>query len=183
MNLGLAKFAVKQPNEGIAYLRHALDVNPKDNRPRIWIAQTLTSLDSLPEALETYQAAIAQDSVNAEAYRGAGVVLLLQKNWGDAIPYLEKAVAMEGDNIQGHIWLGQAYSNSGELGKAKAEFNRAIDIDPNNKEAANGLALIRRYEQQKALKGSGAKPAEASPAPKQGTPTKPGGAAKKSATP
>jgi len=185
MNIGLAKLAVKQPNEGIVYLRRALDANPKDNRPRIWIAQTLTSLDSLPEALEMYQAAIAGDSTSADAFRGAGVVLLLQKNWGDAVPYLEKANELEPTNIQGHIWLAQAYSNSGDINRAKGEFNKAIDIDPNNPEAAKGLELIRKYEQQKALKASGAtKPAEGGAAPKPGTATKSGAAAKKSgATP
>ncbi|HEY2924212.1 MAG TPA: tetratricopeptide repeat protein [Candidatus Eisenbacteria bacterium] len=176
LNIGLAKLAMKEPSVGIGYLRRALEVNPKETRARIWIAQTLTSIDSLPEALEMYQSAIAQDSVNAEAFRGAGVVLLLQKNWSDAIPYLEKAIELEPTNIQGHIWLAQAYSNSGDLSKAKSEFNKAIDIDPNNPDAAKGLELIRRYEQQKAQKQNGAaKPADAA---------KPGGAAKKSgATP
>jgi len=176
LNIGLAKLAVKEPSAGIYYLRRALEVNPKETRARIWIAQTLTSLDSLPEALEMYQSAIAPDSVeaaratNADALRGAGVVLLLQKNWGEAIPHLERAVALEPDNIQGHIWLAQAYSNSGEVMKAKAEFNKAIDINPNNPDAIKGLELIRRYEQQKAAKASGAtKPAEA---------VKPGGAVK-----
>ncbi len=156
LNIGLAKLAVKQPSEGIYYLRRALDVNPKETRARVWIAQTLTSLDSLPEALEMYQSAVAQDTANAEAYRGAGVVLLLQKNWSDAIPYLERANQIEPDNIQGHIWLAQAYSNSGDIPKAKAEFNRAIDINPNNPDAAKGLELIRKYEQQKSMKQSGA---------------------------
>src|SRR2546428_140805 len=41
LNIGLAKLAVKEPSAGIAYLRRALDVNPKENRARIWIAQTL----------------------------------------------------------------------------------------------------------------------------------------------
>jgi len=159
MNIGLAEMAVKQPNVGIAYLRRALEVNPKDNRPRIWIAQTLTTLDSLPGALETYQAAIAQEPGNAEAQRGAGVVLLLQKNWADAIPYLEKAAQQEPENIQGHIWLAQAYSNSGDIAKAKTEFNKVFEYDPNNKEAAKGLDYIRKYEAAKAAKG--AKPAEA----------------------
>ena len=177
LNIGLAKLAMKEPSVGIGYLRRALDVNPKETRARIWIAQTLTALDSLPEALEMYQSAIAQDSTNAEAYRGAGVVLLLQKNWGDAIPNLEKAVQIEPDNIQGHIWLGQAYSNSGDVQKAKAEFNKAIDINPNNPEAAKGLALIRKYEEQKAAKASGAaKPAESA---KPAAAAKPGATVKK----
>jgi tetratricopeptide (TPR) repeat protein len=180
MNIGLAKLAVKQPNEGIEYLRRALEVNPKDNRPRIWIAQTLTSLDSLPEALEMYQQAIAAEPQNAEAQRGAGVVLLLQKNWADAIPYLEKAVQLEPENIQGHIWLAQAYSNSGDLNRAKAEFNKVFEYDPNNKDAAKGLDYIRKYEAAKAAKLSGAaKPAEA---PKGEAASK-SGAAKKSGTP
>ncbi|TMQ61488.1 MAG: tetratricopeptide repeat protein [Candidatus Eisenbacteria bacterium] len=193
MNIGLAELAVKQPNVGIAYLRRALDVNPKDNRPRIWIGQTLTSLDSLPEALEMYQQAMAAEPENAEAQRGAGVVLLLQKNWADAIPSLEKAVQLEPENIQGHIWLAQAYSNSGDIPKAKAEFNKVFDLDPNNKEAAKGLDYIRKYEAAKAAKQSGAtKPAEAAkqsgtakPAadPKQGETAIKSGAAKKSGTP
>jgi len=184
MNIGLAKFAVKQPNEGIAYLRHALDVNPKDNRPRIWIAQTLTSLDSLPEAQEMYQAAIEADSTSAEAYRGAGVVLLLQKNWPDAIPPLERAARLDPENVQGLIWLGQAYSNSGEIDKAKATFNKVFDIDPSNQQAAQSMQYIRKYEEQKALRASKAGSAtqgsaSQTDAPKPGTAKKSGGAAKK----
>ncbi|HXF59563.1 MAG TPA: tetratricopeptide repeat protein [Candidatus Saccharimonadales bacterium] len=167
MNIGLAKYAVKQPTEGNDYLRRALALNPQDNRPRLWIAQTLTSQDSLPEAQEMYQAAIAgADSTNtagaAEAYRGSGVVLLLQKNWADAAQPLERAVQLDPGNIQGHIWLAQAYSNSGQIAQAKSEFNKAIDIDPNNREASQGLASIRKYEEQKAAKaaaGKGAAPA------------------------
>ena len=189
MNIGLAEFAVKKPSEGIAYLRHALDVNPKDNRPRIWIAQTLTSLDSLPEAQEMYQAAIEQDSTNAEAYRGVGVVYLLQKNWPDAIPPLERAARLEPQQVQGLIWLGQAYSNSGEIDKAKAVFNKVFDIDPSNAQAAKSMEYIRKYEEQKALRASKAGSAaqgsaSQTDAPKPGTAKKPGGAGKKSgATP
>jgi tetratricopeptide (TPR) repeat protein len=189
MNIGLAEYAVKQPNVGNDYLRRALALSPKDNRPRIWIAQTLTSLDSLPEAQEMYQEAVEQDSTNADAYRGVGVVYLLQKNWPDAIPPLERASQIEPEHIQGLIWLAQAYSNSGEIDKAKATFNKVFDIDPNNAQAAQGMNYIRKYEEQKALKASKAGAAtqgsaSQTDAPKQGTAVKPGGAAKKSgATP
>ena len=198
LNIGLALLAVKKPNEGVSYLRRALDVNPKENRARIWIAQTLTSLDSLPEAQEMYQSAIVEGdstsaesnkAVNADGYRGVGVVLLLQRNWPDAIPPLEKAVQIEPENIQGHIWLAQAYSNSGEIDKAKNEFNKVFDIDPNNADAVRGMDYIRKYEEQKALKAAkaaGATQGSASQtdAPKQGTTVKKGGAARKSgATP
>lgn len=157
LNLGLCKLQAKDPNGGIETLRRALDANPKETRARIWIAQTLTSLDSLPEAFEMYQSVIAQDSTYAEAFRGAGLVLLLQKNWADAQTYLQQAVAIDPTNVPGHIWLGQAYSNAGDVGQAKMEFNKALDIDPTNREASKGLELIRKYEQQRELKASGTK--------------------------
>jgi tetratricopeptide (TPR) repeat protein len=95
-----------------------------------------------------------------------GVVLLLQKNWADAIPPLVHANELEPGNLQGHIWLAQAYSNSGQVNEAKTEFNRAIDIDPNNADAAKGLDLIRKYEAQKAMKAAGGqKAADTSAAP------------------
>lgn len=158
LNLGLCKLQAKDPNGAIETLRRALDANPNETRARIWIAQTLTSLDSLPEAFETYQVAIAQDSTNADAHRGAGLVLLLQKNWAEAQTYLEHAVALQPDNLPGHIWLGQAYSNAGDVGQAKVEFNKALDLDPTNREASKGLELIRKYEAQREAKAGGAKP-------------------------
>jgi tetratricopeptide (TPR) repeat protein len=159
LNIGLAELATKNPSTGIAYLRRALAANPKETRARIWIAQTLTSMDSLPEAYEMYQSA-TQDSgsANAEAFRGMGVVLLLQKRWPEAVQPLTRAVAMEPDNIQGRIWLAQAYSNAGKIPEAKEQFNKALDIDPNNRDASKGLELIRKYEQQKQAKKSGATP-------------------------
>ena len=175
LNLGLALLAVKQPVAGVDVLRRALAANPKETRARVWIAQTLTSLDSLPEAFDMYQSAIAQDSTNAEAYRGAGVVLLLQKNWPEAAIYLERAVQLDPANLQGHVWLAQSYSNSGDVSKAKMEFNKALDIDPNNRDASKGLELIRKYEEQKALKKSGTAPTGTAPSGTKTGGTAPGG--------
>jgi tetratricopeptide (TPR) repeat protein len=122
-----------------------------------------------------YQSAIAQDSTNAEAYRGAGVVLLLQKNWPEAATYLEHAVQLDPTNLQGHVWLAQAYSNSGDVPKAKMEFNKALDIDPNNRDASKGLELIRKYEEQKALKKTGTAPSGTPPSGTKTSGTAPGG--------
>jgi len=153
LNLGLAELAMKNPSGGIGYLRRALDQSPKDARTRIWIAQTLTSMDSLAEASEMYQSAIDQENTNAEAYRGLGVVFLLQKRWADAVTPLSKAAELEPNHLQGRIWLAQAYSNAGDAPKAKEQFNKALDIDPTNREASKGLELIRKYEQAKQAKG------------------------------
>jgi cytochrome c-type biogenesis protein CcmH/NrfG len=53
---------------------------------------------------------------------------------------------MEPDHVQGHVWLGQTYVKCKDLTRAKEEFNRALEIDPTNQQASQGLQLLRDFE-------------------------------------
>ena len=142
----------------------------------IWIGQTMLTMepDSLPVALETYRAAIAADSANADAYRGAGLALLLMDNCTEGLGYFQKGTELQPDHVQGHIWLGQTYSKCRDQAKAKMEFNKALEIDPTNREASRGLDIIRKWEEQQ-LQRKGAKPSGAGAKP-SGPGAKPSGA-------
>jgi tetratricopeptide (TPR) repeat protein len=162
LNLALSKLQLGDKPRAIEILRRALAVNPKDTRAMIWIGQTMLTMepDSLPVALETYRAAIAIDSTNADAYRGAGLAFLLMDNCSEGLGYFQKAAALQPDHVQGHIWLGQTYSKCRDQANAKVEFNKALELDPTNREASRGLEIIRKWEQQqlqrKGSKSSGA---------------------------
>jgi tetratricopeptide (TPR) repeat protein len=162
LNLALSKLQLGDKPKAIEILRRALAVNPKDIRAMIWIGQTMLTMepDSLPVALETYRAAIAIDSTNADAYRGAGLAFLLMDNCSEGLGYFQKAAGLQPDHVQGHIWLGQTYSKCRDQTNAKVEFNKALELDPTNREASRGLEIIRKWEQQqlerKGSKSSGA---------------------------
>lgn len=162
LNLALSKLQLGDKPKAIEILRRALAVNPKDIRAMIWIGQTMLTMepDSLPVALETYRAAIAIDSTNADAYRGAGLAFLLMDNCSEGLGYFQKGAVLQPDHVQGHIWLGQTYSKCRDQTNAKVEFNKALELDPTNKEASRGLEIIRKWEQQqlerKGSKSSGA---------------------------
>jgi len=158
LNLALSKLQLNDKPKAIEILRRALAVNPKDVRAMIWIGQTMLTMepDSLPVALETYRAAIAIDSTNADAYRGAGLAFLLMDNCTEGLGYFQKAAELQPDHVQGHIWLGQTYSKCRDQTHAKLEFNKALEIDPTNREASRGLEIIRKWEQQQ-LERKGAK--------------------------
>ena len=150
LNLALCDLQLGDKPKAIELLRRALVVNPKDARALVWIGQTMLTMepDSLPTALESYRAAIEIDSTNADAYRGAGLALLLMDNCNEGLGYFQKAVALQPDHVQGHIWLGQTYSKCRDQTNAKVEFNNALQIDPTNREASRGLEIIRKWEQQ-----------------------------------
>ena len=100
------------------------------------------------------------DSTNGDAVRGAGLALLLLDNCNDALQWLARGTALEPEHVQGHIWLAQGYLKCKDVPRGKIEFNRVIEIDPTNKQASDGLALIRKFEdaqQKRAAQQSGSK--------------------------
>lgn len=158
LNLGLSQLQIGEKSNAIATLRRALAVKPNDARTMVWIGQTLMQMepDSLPVALDTFRQAAAADSSSGDALRGAGLSLLLMDNCTEALAYLEQGARTQPEHVQGHIWLGQAHSKCRDQTKAKAEFNKALEIDPTNQEASRALEAIRKWEAQRAA-GAGAK--------------------------
>lgn len=160
LNLGLCRLQMQQKSEAIEVLRKALVIRPNDARTMVWIGQTLLSMepDSLPIALETYQAAVAADSSSADALRGAGLALLLMDRCVDGNQYLARATGIDPEHVQGHIWLAQGLNKCRDVGGAKVEFNKAIELDPNNREAADGLRRIREWEEKQRARQSAGTP-------------------------
>jgi superkiller protein 3 len=154
LNLGLAKMQMKQNSEAIGYLRQAVALKPNDKtnavHARVWVGQILMQMeaDSLPAALQSFQEAAAADSANGDALRGAGLAYLLMDNCANALDWLGRGTQVEPEHVQGHIWLAQGYLKCKNIPQAKVEFNKALEIDPTNRPASDGLNLIRKYEDQ-----------------------------------
>ena len=74
-----------------------------------------------------------------------GCRLLANESPHAAVVALERARDLEPDKGSIRETLGRAYFRSGRFGEARAEFSRAVDIDPVNDYAlfALGLSLLR----------------------------------------
>jgi len=158
LNLGLCQLQGGEKSGAIETFRRSLAIKPNDARTLIWVGQTLLTMepDSLPVAFETYEAAMAADSSSADAQRGAGLALLLMDRCGDAVPYFIQSTTMDPDNVQGHVWLAQTYSKCKDLARAKEEFNKALELDPTNGPASQGLQIIRNFEAKQQARAAGA---------------------------
>jgi tetratricopeptide (TPR) repeat protein len=71
-------------------------------------------------------------------------------NWDRAISACEKAVALEPNNSEYHLWLGRAYGEKADAAnfftaaglakKVRTEFERSVALDPNSAVARTDLA-------------------------------------------
>lgn len=91
----------------------------------------------------------AQQPNDAASLFNQGKAALQQNAPEKAASLLEQAVAKAGNVSEYHYWLGQAYGMQAQRAslfgqaslakKTKAEFDRAVELDPNNLEARQGL--------------------------------------------
>jgi tetratricopeptide (TPR) repeat protein len=111
--------------------------------------QDLLAAGRVDQALQTLEQQI-HNSPTAEAYN-----LLCRSHfelgaWDAGIPACEKAISLAPDNGIYHLWLGRIYgekadragflSAAGLAGKVRTEFERAVQLAPNNWEARTDLA-------------------------------------------
>ena len=90
-------------------------------------------------------------------------------NWDQAISACEKSVAIDANNSMYHLWLGRSYgekadnssifSAPGLAKKARAEFETAVQLNPENVDARGDLSEF--YVEAPGMMGGGTDKAEA----------------------
>jgi tetratricopeptide (TPR) repeat protein len=71
-----------------------------------------------------------------------GRALFQDGNNAEAQPYLVEAVAMDPKVWDYHYWLAESYEKSGNLPAARAEYQRALQLNPDSKEVKLKLTAL-----------------------------------------
>lgn len=96
------------------------------------------------KALDDYLEAVRWNPLNAIALRGAGEMLIKLDRPAEAACHLEAAVKLDPKYGPAYRALGVAYDNSEEWLKSYQALKHAVEINPEDKAAAAGIARIER---------------------------------------
>jgi tetratricopeptide (TPR) repeat protein len=124
--------------------------------------QALLAAGRADQALEILDGQI-RTTPTAEGYNLICRAYFEMENWDAGIPACEKAVAMAPENGVYHLWLGRVYGEkadragflkaAGLAGKVRAEFERAVELNPKSWEGRSDLAEF--YLEAPAIVGGG----------------------------
>lgn len=112
------------------------------------------SIGRWADALEAYEEALSLDDKSVEARAQAGRCRLRLGRGNEAADDLEAAIAVA-ENLEVTWWveLGDAYIQNGDEDRAAANFQAALERDPNRAEAFAGMGLLyirnRAYQMAK----------------------------------
>lgn len=115
------------------------------------------------EAQQAFEALAQSDPENGDIQFYLGRLALQRDNPSQALVHLEKAVALAPHDSRFHLRLGDAYGRSAQkaglfskmslAAKCRAEYEKAVELDPKSLEAR--LSLLGFYQQAPAIAGGG----------------------------
>jgi tetratricopeptide (TPR) repeat protein len=94
------------------------------------------------QATAAYQEAMLMDPDLVQCSLYLTAIYLDSRNYGDAIPLLERSAVNEPENAAIHLNLGIAYRGASRYEDAKREYNRVLELQPENPEPTLNLAIL-----------------------------------------
>jgi tetratricopeptide (TPR) repeat protein len=110
-----------------------------------WAALALQD-GQIDQARQTWQQILAQDPNHALAHRGLGVIAYMEQDYSEAIADLQVAEKFDPYDPITRFYMGLALKSSGDLEKARVEFERAafLGSDPELVSQAEAYAQALR---------------------------------------
>jgi tetratricopeptide (TPR) repeat protein len=132
--LGRAKYNENRFEEAIQAFQKCLVLRPRYVLAANGVGLSYEGLNRMPEAITWLQNAISwQEGVqqkSPEPYIDMGELLTQQARFDEALPILQKAVALDLRNIRAHEKLGKVFISLNRLPEAQNEIEQTIALDP-----------------------------------------------------
>jgi len=143
--LGWSLLALGRYEEAVEYGLQGLQVAPSDQRVLHIVGEARFQLGDDPEALEYFQryiAAAPQGNLVPQVYRNIGEILIRFEEYNRADIALSTAVHHNGNNAGWWARLGYAREQAEEFESARSAYERALELNSANTEAAGGLERL-----------------------------------------
>ncbi|MGC2197000.1 MAG: tetratricopeptide repeat protein [Terriglobales bacterium] len=140
LELAMVYLGMGQSDPALDALRNAIKSSPQQLIPRKVYVSVLTFLHQTDAAIDAWReiAKIAPD--DRHAISGLGILLMEQKRYGEALPYLE-TTAQSDHSPAAQTRLSAAYLQAGQTEKGTATLEKIVDAEP-TAEVWNAVAFV-----------------------------------------
>ncbi len=134
------KLTPPEVQQGISYLQQAIEIDPAYALAYVGLSEAYRSLalagemnpnESLTKARAAAQKAIEFDDALAEAHGALAVTMFWYDwNWNEAEQQYKRALELNPNVVDVHLFYAHLLSNTGRHAEALAEVKRARELDP-----------------------------------------------------
>ena len=144
--LGIIYFGQGDKEGAKAAFEHALALDGRSYDANYYLAQLYIDAGRLDNATRLLRRLAELYSSQYEPNLRLGQVLMMQKLYTDALPYLEKAVTLRKSDPEALFMLGECYLALDRIDSAQQQYQLVLSVNPGNAEARKRLLDIMRYK-------------------------------------
>ena len=146
---GLVDFHAGRQADALKLFEAAVTADPTDVYARYYRALARGALNDLPGAITDLRAVLAERPDFDDAALELGIALVQSGAYQEAQPWLEQAQRRADLDAQASLFLGLSELRRGDLGAARANFERAGIKSPERKLAAEYYLGVTDYQEGK----------------------------------
>ncbi|WP_131537709.1 tetratricopeptide repeat protein [Pedobacter nototheniae] len=139
LRLGWLYYLAKNYTASQNYYSRAVSIRPNSVEAKFGFIKPLSLLSNWTKVLEQYSDILKIDPQNTQANYWAGVIIYNRKQYAAASKYFAKVVGLYPFDYDGNHMLGWSLLFLGRNGEAKACFERALLIKPEDTSSIDGL--------------------------------------------
>lgn len=140
--LGVVAEQEGQPLEAEARYRRAVELDPENSLPRVRLGYLCFDRKQYANARRHFEAAIQVDDTEAMAWLGLSEIARWRKDFAEQLSLCQRAAELSPDDPNVHNQLGTAHDALGQEREARAAYEKALELDPRNRQAANNLGYL-----------------------------------------
>jgi tetratricopeptide (TPR) repeat protein len=147
LSLGHALRALKRYDEALQVFSIAADLAPTDPRPSGGIGMIYYAREEYEAALPPLERSIQIDPNYANGYAQLAWIAYVQAAYPKAQPLFERAIELDSDRARQAQYrhaLGWSYVNTHQASRAREQFVKALELNPDLQGARDGLAQLDR---------------------------------------
>jgi tetratricopeptide (TPR) repeat protein len=146
--LGVLTMTTGRPAEAVGLLRRALVERGDDVETRLAYANALAASGERAEAIDGYQAILADDPTHHGALVNLANTLRDTGDTAGAIAACRRALATAPRLVQGHVTLGGALLSAGKILPAIGAYRTAVNLRPDFAPGLTGLAMALLHDRR-----------------------------------
>lgn len=135
----------EQHNEmAVEYLQTVLKLDSTNTNALYAVAMMYQDKEEADKANDMYVKMLERDPNNKYAWHNRGYLnLVLYEDYRSAIDFFTKAIDCDNQFVEAHVNRAFAYELSGDKANAAIGYKTALQIDPANEKAKEGLARVK----------------------------------------
>ena len=143
IGLGWTYYGANEFTLAIMTFQRILEINPDDSMGYYGVARVLSMQGKYQAAIDLYNLAISKDSSNYQIYYELSRAFQLNGQLDEAIISINTAIKLQDEpSYETILRLGSIYESAGSNDNAIEAYLKALSIDPNGKEAADGIERL-----------------------------------------